>query len=237
MSALAKYLIRVVRNARVRRRVRSTPPLALAATAGVILAGGVAVALSAEPTRLPGPSATAQPSPASTVEPALTDAFGLLRRVRTAADVVPGDIPVVLSPASGANLALARRVAGPEGTEAWVIPGNEAACILAQASRYGLGGAVCNPTAGARAGQLDVQSASNRLPGAELVAGLVPDGVSSVQLTLAGGGTASVPVRENVYLAVVRGAVASISARGAQGTLHAPAMSAADVLRQTAPRG
>ena len=210
-------------NARIGRRTG-----AIAASLAVILAAstGGAVALTAEPSSSGQVPPLAEATVAQSTEPALLSSFELLRRAQIASDVIPASIPVVLSEASGANLGLARRVTGEQGEEAWIIPGNGSACILAQLSRDGIGGAVCTTSAAARAGQLNVQSASAQLPGAELVAGLVPDGVSSVTMHLAGGATVTAAVHEDVYVALIQGAVTSMDASGPGGTLAIPAMSA-----------
>jgi hypothetical protein len=165
-------------------------------------------------------------APASSIEPTLSAAFALMRRPQTQADMIPASIQVAFSQASGANPLLARRVSDSAGEEAWLIPGNGSACILARVPRYGIGGAVCVPADAARAGELDVQSASTQLPGSELVAGVVPDGVDAVTLHLADGGAVAAPVSEDIYLALVHGAIDSISASGPQGAIAVEGMSA-----------
>ena len=196
------------------------------------LTGGAALAVSATTgPDTPVPPASEAPSGSETstvtaVEPGLAANVSLMRRAQTPADVVPAAVPVAFSAASGANLALARRVADGQGAEAWVIPGRGSTCILAQVQQYRLGGAVCVSTAAAEVGELNVQSASAQLPGAELVAGVTPDGVDSVAMRRSDGTTVDVPVRENVYIALVHGAVGAISASGSSGSLSIPAMSA-----------
>jgi hypothetical protein len=207
----------------IRRHVRA----ALLTVAGALaaagaLAGGVLGATSAE---VPVPP-QATGAPASSVEPALRSGFALLRRAQDAQDGVPGSVTAVFSGASGANLALARRVADAQQDEAWIVPGSGSACILARNGQLRIGGAVCTSSAAALRGELNVQSASSSLPGGELVAGIVPDGVRSVTLTLADGSRQLAAVREGIYLALVHGAVTSIGASGPQGALSIPAMSA-----------
>jgi hypothetical protein len=160
------------------------------------------------------------------VEASLAGSFAVMRRQLRASDSVPGSIPVALSQSSGASLALARRVPSEAGIEAWVIPGRDTACILAVQPEHGLGGAVCTSAAAAAAGELNVQAANSSLPGVELLAGVVPDGVSSVGLHLADGGAATLPVREDAYVTLVHGAVNSIGASGPSGPLTIPTMSA-----------
>ena len=190
------------------------------------LTGGIALAVAGESSSSGTVPPTSEAAPAASIEPALAAGVALMRRAQTEADAIPASLPVVFSQASGANLALARRVADGEGAEAWIVPGNGSTCILAQVRQYRIGGAVCTTTAAALAGELNVQSASAQLPGAELVAGMTPDGVESVTMSLADGSTVSAPVRENIYLALIHGAVDSMSAAGPQGALSIPSMSA-----------
>jgi hypothetical protein len=203
--------------------------LALAAATVLALAAGAAGALGLS-SAAPGPGPVpplAEAGPVRAIEPSLSSQFALLRRSQSAADVVPGSIPVVLSQASGANLALARRVQGESGTEAWLIPGRGSACILARQAELDLGGAVCTSAGAAREGALNVQSANQAAPGWELVAGVVPDRAAQVTLHMSSGATAVVDVRENLYLAIVKGAVTAITGAGSAGPLSIPAMSAA----------
>jgi hypothetical protein len=207
----------------VKRRALAVPVgIMILAVAGT----GVALAVSSPSPGEPAPP-LAETAPVGAVEAGLGSQLGVLRRSQTAADAVPGSIPIVFSQASGANLSLARHVGGQDGSEAWVIPGRGTVCILARQAEDGLGGAVCTSTAAADAGGLNVQLASDKLPGGELLAGVVPDGVGSVTVTLAGGGTTSIPVHENVYTDLVHGAVASVTATAPKGAaLSIPSMSA-----------
>jgi hypothetical protein len=195
-------------------------------TALLCVSGGVGLAVSDESSPSGPVPPTSEAPPASSTAAALAESVALMRRSRTASDAIPASPPVVFSQASGANLELARRVAGDQGAEAWVVPGSGSTCILARLQQYRIGGAVRTTTTGARMGELDVQSASSLLPGAELVAGLVPDGVSSVTMELADGTMLSASVHENVYLALIHGAVISMSALTPQGSISIPAMSA-----------
>jgi hypothetical protein len=212
-----------------RTRARRRRALLLAGVA-LILACSGGVALAGAGTSATAPQASAPPTSeapvASSVEPALLEAFALMRRPQTQADAIPASAQPAFSQASGANPGLARRVSDGAGAEAWLIPGSGSACILARAPAYAIGGAVCVPTAAARAGELDVQSASSLLPGSELVAGVVPDGVEAVTLQLADGSSSHVQVREGVYLALVPGAVTSIDASGPGVSIVVAGMSA-----------
>lgn len=209
------------RSRRRRALFLASGSIVLASTCGVALAGAVSAGSGTDG---PVPPASEAP-PANSVEPTLSAAFALLRRTQTQADAIPAST-VAFSQASGANPLLARRVSDGQGAEAWLVPGNATACILARVPRYGIGGAVCMPVSSARAGQLDVQSASSQLPGSELVAGAMPDGVESVTLHLADGSSVEAAVREDTYLALVRGAVNSITASGPEGPIATEGMSA-----------
>jgi hypothetical protein len=57
------------------------------------------------------------------------------------------------------------------------------------------------------------------------VFGIVPDGVSSVKLTLADGRTSELPVNDNLYSAAVPSATASITFTGPDGPVHINARS------------
>ncbi len=226
MSRFASRILTVL--AKVKRARRW---MLLALVASVLAAGGGATAIAIETTAaIPSAPPQAGASEASGIEAAAGQAFALLRRARTAIDVIPASVPVALSGASGANLALSRGVEGAGGERAWIVPGSGSTCILAELQSAGLGGAVCTSTAAARAGELNVQAAAASSPGSELVAGLVPDGVSTVSMRLAGGAELHVAVHEGVYLSVVHGSVQAISAGGAAGPLSIPSMSAAAAL-------
>jgi hypothetical protein len=99
-------------------------------------------------------------------------------------------------------------------------------CVLSSEPADDLGGAVCVPTASVAEGGLSVQSASHAYPGTELVTGVMPDGIQSVSLHLATGGSLTVPVHQNVYSTLVKAAIGSITGTGSAGTLTVEGLSA-----------
>jgi len=134
----------------------------------------------------------------------------------------------------GANLGLARLAQESAGIAAWVMPANAGLVCLVVApvdasSPYQAGGPGCRPATSASVsaqqacdgpncndtvppGQTvtegDLQTTlaaagqSSNLP--VYIAGVVPDGVSAVTLTLYGGATESIPVQNNVYMTSLR---------------------------------
>ncbi len=76
---------------------------------------------------------------------------------------------------------------------------------------------MCSPTSGIVGGKTYVVSGSRNAPGVEFLAGIVPDGVTSVTLTLTDGTTVDVTVHENVYTANVHGAISEVSFTGPNG--------------------
>ncbi len=53
-------------------------------------------------------------------------------------------------------------------------------------------------------------------PGKVLIAGLVPDGIASVTVTLADGSAQALPVYENVYMQEITGEPKSVTVRPSQ---------------------
>lgn len=95
----------------------------------------------------------------------------------------------------GLNPDLARALT--EAGEVWVIPGNGFICL-------DCGGACRSTTANAAAEGI-VTWTSSRSGDRCIVHGLLPDGVSQVTLVTTTGISADVPVRDNVYGAVLDG--------------------------------
>jgi hypothetical protein len=97
----------------------------------------------------------------------------------------------------GLNPALARRAATPAG-DMWVVPGNGYLCLAL------VGCLTCTPTESvARRGM--ITWTSRRAIGQGIVRGLVPDGVEAITLVTTDDISTLVPVRENVYGAVLNG--------------------------------
>jgi len=89
-------------------------------------------------------------------------------------------------------------------TQVWLIPGRDSVCLYL---RQGVGGgASCQPNSEAAAGRL-LLSWTEPGEGVSLVAGVIPDGVGSVEL----GGTSArtVEVDSNVYVATTDADLAS----------------------------
>jgi hypothetical protein len=190
-------------------------------TALVVLLAGVGAAIATSGRNSPGP---VPPRPgaviASAPDPADLASFGILRRPQAAEDQVPLGLPVALSGASGANLQLARRAPSHGDGQAWVVPGRGSMCLISSWPAEHSGGANCVPDAAARGGELVTESASGSAPGSEFIAGLVPDGVGTVTVQLAGGATLTLTVRENVYIAAISGDVAAVSFVGPRGAVR-----------------
>jgi hypothetical protein len=214
VPALAPRAPRRLREAR-----RARPRWLLVALALLIVDAGPA-AIATRGRQGPGP---VPPRPggalALTPDPADTAAFAILRRPQTATDQVPLELPIGLSGASGANLGLARHASGAGGAEAWVVPGRGSMCLISAWPANRGGGASCQPNTAAIAGRLEVSSGSRRAPGTDFIAGLVPDGVSSITVNLPGGRTDTARVRENVYLIAVSGTPESVTFTGTHGVV------------------
>jgi hypothetical protein len=112
---------------------------------------------------------------------------------------------------SGSNGGLVRDSgAGPKGTRIFVVPGNGAVCVVADAPEPGgssdiaTGG--CANLPDAEAGTFVHGSYGGPFSGADevLAYGLVPDGVSSVTIENGAGEKRSIDVTGNVYAARIR---------------------------------
>lgn len=172
--------------------------------------------------------------------------LGILRRPRVASDVLlPFDaLTAAQTPmaATGVNPALSRRAQGFASGAAWVLPGNGTICLIydnAQGVRMAAetmppgsfkpqdvarvpgaaGGAACTTDESASKGWSAGTAFTSESPGVTLTAGIVPDGVSSVTVKLADGGTLALPVHENVYVGEIRGWPSSVSFTGAAGAV------------------
>jgi hypothetical protein len=186
--------------ARRRWRTRRTVILSLATTLG---ATGAALAatgvLSRGPVSVAQYRAGEQAALVSVVPPGQAAAFAILRRPATTTDALPASmLPEPFVRIYGANPALARRVQGlPKDVQAWLVPGNGSLCVVAD------GGASCGPDAALIKYGLAVESGSGTGP--QSIAGVVPDGVSSVTITLADGRAQDATVVDNGYAATARG--------------------------------
>lgn len=181
------------------------------AVAGVGLASG----LSGSSTPFQPPTSTSG-ALATAPDSASTAAFSIMRRARTSADEISSHAIGGLSSASGANIALARRAHGFTNGEAWVIPGIGNECLWAESTTAKNGGAVCDGDSTATSGGLMLEAETPSAPGKVLIAGLVPDGIASVTVTLADGSAQALPVYENVYMQEITGEPKSVTVRPSQ---------------------
>jgi hypothetical protein len=182
--------------------------------------------------------------PAVAITPAQSAKLGILRRPRVASDaLLPWDaFSATHTPmaANGVNPSLSRRAEGFASGAAWVIPGNGTICLiavnvqgLAMASEqlapgsttpspvariHGADGATgCTTDSNAAKGWSAGTGGTHESPGMTFTAGIVPDDVTAVTVSLAGGGPLSLPVHENVYMAEVHGWPSSVSFTGPAG--------------------
>ncbi len=182
--------------------------------------------------------------PAAAITPGQAADLRILGRPRVASDaLLPWDAFIAThSPiaANGVNPSLSRRAEGFASGAAWVIPGNGTICLitdnaqglamafkqLAPGSRTsasvaripGADGVTgCTTHSSAAKGWSAGISGTHESPGMIFTAGMVPDGVAAVTVSLAAGGSLSLPVHENVYMAEVHGWPSSVSFTGPAG--------------------
>jgi len=182
--------------------------------------------------------------PAAAITPAQGADLGILRRPRVASDaLLPWDaFSATHTPmaANGVNPSLSRRAEGFPSGAAWVIPGNGTICLIADNAQGlemvseqlapgsttpspapripGAGGATgCTTDSSAAKGWSAGTSGTRESPGMIFTAGIVPDGVAAVTVSVTGRGSLSLPVHENVYMAEVHGWPSSVSFTGPAG--------------------
>jgi hypothetical protein len=182
--------------------------------------------------------------PAVAITPAQSADLGILRRPRVASDaLLPWDaFSVTHTPmaANGVNPSLSRRAVGFASGAAWVIAGNGTICLiadnaqgLAMASEQlapgsttpkniaripGADGATgCTTDSSAAKGWSAGTGGTRESPGMIFTAGIVPDGVAAVTVSVTGRGSLSLPVHENVYMAEIHGWPSSVSFTGPAG--------------------
>jgi hypothetical protein len=156
-------------------------------------------------------------------------AFAILRRQDTAADRVPVDAAARFATgfnvvSDGMNIAIARRANVGNGA-AWVLPGNDQTCLIANARAVSsvstdLDSAFsgCLDDARAAAGELVIAARRSEPSPSEFVVGMVPDGVGPVAVKLSDGSSTTAEVHDNVYTVSVDGAVVeSVSFATADG--------------------
>jgi len=181
--------------------------------------------------------------PESAIPTAQAADLGILRRRREASDALPPSavFSATHTPmaANGGNPSLSRRARGVVDGAAWIVPGNGVVCLiasngqdLAMARRKpassstptpttrtpGAGGAAgCTTDSRAAAGWSAGAGGTSESPGVAFTAGIVPDGVRDVAVSVAGGGLLPVAVHENVYMAEIHGWPSSITFVGRAG--------------------
>jgi len=98
-----------------------------------------------------------------------------------------------------------------------ITPGSNGMCISSEE----LGGS-CNFTDAALAGDVvAVRFCGDGIPtGGTMIGGVMPDGIDDVQVDLAGGGTASVPVTNNAYAQILPGVPRGLSWKDANGDVQ-----------------
>jgi hypothetical protein len=119
---------------------------------------------------------------------------------------------------------LVRRVGDTKGAEVWASVDNTNVCV-----QLAGGASACIPTTKFGDAPL-VVGASNAGPGAtvgeprpEELAGVVPDDIVSVTITLKDGSATTTPIVDNGFYADTKGPVASVSWTASDGTVHSEA--------------
>jgi hypothetical protein len=208
------------------RSLAARSPLATAGAAVVGLAGvGIAVAATVTGGVTPAQFNQGQRAqPAASVPAAASSSFSVLGSSVTASDALPSAYVAshqnsALVGELGANLKLAHLVPGVTPGAVWVVPTDSGVCLIV--SQYNNGqitGAGCMGEASAADGKLVFQAGSTQGSAGEFVAGLVPDGVDSVSLTLANGESKTLAVHDNVYAtSVTASAPTAVHFAGAGG--------------------
>jgi hypothetical protein len=123
---------------------------------------------------------------------------------------------------------LVRRVGGATSAPVWASVDNTNLCVQVAG-----GASACIPTTKFGPAPLIV-GASSGGPGAtageprsEELAGVVPDDIVSVAITLKNGSTTTVPITNNGFYASTKGPVESVSWTASNGTVHSEASHAA----------
>lgn len=135
---------------------------------------------------------------APAVPPADSTELFILRRPVTAVDALPAAFVIrhqhsALVGALGANLALARKAVGLSSGAAWVIPADQMICLaVSDDGTDSISGTAC-------ASDVSVARGREALIIGRFVAGIVPNGVSTVTITLSDGMSSTVAVHDNVY--------------------------------------
>jgi hypothetical protein len=215
---------RLVRFARVGRWPRR--PAAMAIGLALLMAAGAGATISQlgpEPDQRQLRQAASRPSDATTGQKQL---FSVLTRPRQADDELPASAVKTLNGAAGSvthgeNPDLARRLHHPDRA-VWLTVGTGTFCFVAKPQDEEEGGTIggCQPAStAAQYGLLGYQTGGARLAGKAVVTGIVPDGVSTVTLTLDDGNTQNLQVIDNVY-AFITDRPVKLSFVDADGATH-----------------
>lgn len=141
----------------------------------------------------PAAPAVTAPTAAQTSSAATT--FGVFGQQAQAADSLPAD--------SVYKVGTARRIGSPSASvAAWGVVTGEQVCVTVNAATGPAAGgpAACNsPAQLTQPNQLLILDASSSDSSSHVIAGLVPDGVSSVTIDLGGAAPVSVPVASNGF--------------------------------------
>jgi hypothetical protein len=140
--------------------------------------------------------------------------LGILRRPQQPGDALPMEPNRTQDPiarSTGANPALAREVSFGALGDAWVIPADGGVCLQSQ-------GGGCDTDVDGHPPYIQTLGGGINHPGVYNITGLVPDGVSSVDLHLANGTVDTVQVDQNVYMVNVTASITSTTFTLANGT-------------------
>jgi hypothetical protein len=161
--------------------------------------------------------------PEEVIPPEQSADLEILRRPRVATDALSAlqvseltDSPTA---ANGPNPDLSRSAQGLTNGSAWLIPGDGMICFEYALTGGAGGGGTCQPDALVNAGKMVIFGGYTSAHPVESVAGVVPDGVTSVTITTTTGDSTEVPVHENVYVATLPGMFASMTFSGPNGTV------------------
>ena len=181
------------------------------AGAGTGLAGAAGVFNTAQPTN---PN-TQQVAPLAQAPDQIDySMLAVLRRPQQPGDALPAPQDRDRDPvarATGANPALARRVSFGALGDAWVIPADGGICLQSQ-------GGGCDLDVDGHPPYIQMLGGGLDHPGVYHITGVVPDGVSTVDLHLYDGTTDALTVSQNVYMADVTQGIASTTFTLANGT-------------------
>jgi hypothetical protein len=174
-----------------------------------LLAGGAlgvaTVTLASEPPRADRghsahrqirPSPRQRAEPATSLPPGIASRFGVFRRPRGQADVLPDteadDAAIAFI---GGNYVLSRRVPAGGGS-AWLVAGTDGLCLMARID--GASSHTCGSVSTIEAGRFLLVSTGG--PSGTTIAGIVPDGVDEAVVTDTAGARHAVAVQDNTFV-------------------------------------